>query len=272
MVDGLRTYVVTGAASGIGAAVTRVLESRGHRVLGIDLAGADIDADLGSVEGRSGLADTIRANGVQAIDAIIAVAGVSAVSSLTVRVNYFGAKATVEMLRPLLRPSSPRAVVVALFSTLQEVDDDLVAALEAEDEGRACEIADSLVDAGRGHLIYASTKRAIAEWIRRASIEPEWAGAGIPLNAVGPGVVVTPMTAGYLSTDDGRAAMLRGVPMPLSGPARPESVAYLLAWLTSEENTHVTGQAIFIDGGADTTVRGPKVFDGARPIEWGLPR
>ena len=45
-------YVITGAASGIGAATAARLRGSGHDVIGVDLAGAEIDADL-STSGRS---------------------------------------------------------------------------------------------------------------------------------------------------------------------------------------------------------------------------
>ena len=49
----MRRYVVTGTASGLGAALRRRLEKDGGRVIGIDLEGADIVADLGEPEGRA---------------------------------------------------------------------------------------------------------------------------------------------------------------------------------------------------------------------------
>jgi NAD(P)-dependent dehydrogenase (short-subunit alcohol dehydrogenase family) len=259
-----RTYVVTGAASGIGLATKEVLEQRGDRVIGVDLAGSDIDADLSTAQGRAALPGLIRQAAGDHVDGVLAVAGVSAVSSLAVRVNFFGARETLELLRPQLAASdAPRAAVVASFATLHENDLELVAALRAGDEERASEIADRLAASGAGHLIYPSTKRAIAEWMREAAISPEWAGAGIPLNGVAPGVIVTPMTAPYLATEEGRASLLAGVPIRLHGPAEPVDVARLLAWLTGEENTHITGQLVFIDGGAEAVVRGPEVFGGA---------
>ncbi|MEX2970355.1 hypothetical protein [Streptomyces sp. C184] len=50
------------------------------------------------------------------------------------------------------------------------------------------------------------------------------------------------------------------VPMPVHGHARPEPIAPLLAWLTSPENTHVTDQVVFVDGGADAVPRGADVW------------
>jgi NAD(P)-dependent dehydrogenase (short-subunit alcohol dehydrogenase family) len=113
---------------------------------------------------------------------------------------------------------------------------------------------------GRGYQLYGSSKLALARWVRRTSVTPGWAGEGIPLNAVAPGVVLTPMTAGLLSTEAGRAMADRAVPMPLNGHAPPEAIAHALVWLTAPENTHVTGQVIFADGGADATLRGEDSF------------
>jgi NAD(P)-dependent dehydrogenase (short-subunit alcohol dehydrogenase family) len=256
-----RRYVVTGAASGIGLATKILLESQGHKVAGVDLRGSDIDADLSTETGRYVLAPAVRAMLGSSIDGVIAVAGVAAPTSLTVRVNYFGAVASLEQLRPLLiRSAKPRAVVVASFSALQENDAELVALLHNNDEQGAIQRANDMAISGHGDLIYASTKRAIAEWTRATSITAEWAGAGIPLNAVGPGVILTPMTEELLQTREGREGLMAAVPMPLSGPAAPSVIAGALAWLTSAGNSHITGQVVVVDGGADVAIRGPRVF------------
>lgn len=46
------------------------------------------------------------------------------------------------------------------------------------------------------------------------------------------------------------------VPMPLNGFMGPQVPARLLAWLVSEENTHLCGQVIFVDGGSGAVIRG----------------
>lgn len=68
-------------------------------------------------------------------------------------------------------------------------------------------------------------------------------------------MVDTPMTANLIATAQQRAEILTLVPMPLNGIFEPRSVAYLLAWLSSEENAHLCGQVVFIDGGSDVSIR-----------------
>ena len=68
------------------------------------------------------------------------------------------------------------------------------------------------------------------------------------------------MVAEMISTEAGRENLAKAVPMPLHGYLEPESVAELLIWLTSEVNSHTTGQTIYIDGGADATLRGDEIW------------
>lgn len=89
---------------------------------------------------------------------------------------------------------------------------------------------------------------------------PEWAGAGVSLNAAAPGIIATPMTAGLIATAEGRRALLEAVPMPLNGIAEPLVVARALAWLGGEENTHLCGQIVYVDGGSDAVLRGDSVW------------
>ncbi|WP_062521420.1 SDR family oxidoreductase [Demequina silvatica] len=257
-----RTYVVTGAASGIGESTAGLLRSRGHTVIGVDLHDADVTADLTTVDGRAGLADAVAAMAPDGIDAVLAIAGLAHPIPATVAVNYFGMVATLENLRPsLLQSPAPRAAGVASMASLMPFDQDLVDAMVAGDEPRALARAATLAeDPQLGQLIYSSTKVAFARWIRRHAPTREWAGASIPLNAVAPGVILTPMVAPILETEEGREQIRQGVPMPLNGFAEPIVVAHLLTWLTSEENTHLCGQVVFVDGGSDAVIRGDSVW------------
>jgi NAD(P)-dependent dehydrogenase (short-subunit alcohol dehydrogenase family) len=255
-----RTYLVTGSASGIGKATAAKLREDGHRVIGVDLRDAEIEADLTTAEGREKLVSEARRLSDGVLDGVLAVAGLVVPAPVTVAVNHFGAVATLEGLRPLLAASSaPRAAVVASLAALEEVDQELLARIESGDEADALAYAESLgatANATGSSVLYTTSKLSIARWVRRTAPTAEWATAGIALNAVAPGVILTPMTAAALETEEGRAALDAGAPAPYGGPAAdPRAVANLLAWLTSEENLYVTGQLIFIDGGAESIRR-----------------
>lgn len=251
-----RTYVVTGAASGIGRATCELLERRGNRVVDVDLRDASVVADLGTPEGRAGLVDAVvRATG-GTIDAVVANAGTNAGPELCVRVNYFGAVATLAGLRPLLAGSAaPRAVATASSSVVNGADAALVEACLAGDEAAALGRAPAA-----GLMSYPSSKRALARWVRRQAPTALWAGAGIALNAVAPGIVESPMSAPLMADEQMKALAEAAVPMPYGGHARPEHIAEVIAFLSSADTARLTGQVVFVDGGADATLRGDDIW------------
>ena len=249
-----RTYVVTGSASGIGAATATMLRLRGAEVIGCDLEDADIEADLSAPEGRRALIDQVVERGP--IDAVLAVAGGGKTGLL--ETNYFGAVATLEGLRPLLAQSaSPRAVVVSSTSSLAPADERVVQACLDGDEAAALAYVAADPSLGGATGAYGIAKRALNRWVRRVAPTPEWAGTGIALNAVAPGVVDTPAAAWILASEDTRTAVESAAPQPFGGfPGRPEWVGELICWLAGADNRFVTGQVIFADGGAETALIG----------------
>lgn len=250
-----RIHVITGAASGIGAATRALLEADGDRVIGVDLRNSDVSADLSTPEGRRSMVEDVRKLSNGRIDSIVACAGLGTESELTVRVNYFGAVETLRGLRPLLAGSaSPRAVAISSVTVAYPADDDLLAALHDGDESKAVELAakDIANDGGR---VYSTTKLALAQWVRAHALDEEWVGEGIPLNAVAPGTTLTPLNDTFLETEEKAAQLLREFPAPLNGFAEPSVIAHLIRFLASAENTHITGQIVFIDGGNELAVR-----------------
>lgn len=271
-----RTCVVTGAASGIGAATARHFTQRGWRVIRCDLRDADVIADLATAEGRKALVEGVTRVSGGRIDAIVANAG-GGPPETSLSLNFFGAAATLEGLRPLLANSpAPRAVAVSSIAALGPALPGVVDACLEMDEPAAIEAAWKAIDAGpaQGRAnplpdsvqtpldLYATAKRALQLWCRKAAVGPNWAGAGIPLNVVALGVFDTPAAAALLSNADSRAAVGRMAPLRGAYPGRPEEAAAALAWCVGVENSQMTGQILFVDAGAECLLRQGDSRDG----------
>ncbi len=248
-----KTIVITGAASGIGAATAKRLKAAGHRVIGVDLRGSDIDADLGTAEGRTAMIEAVEALAPDGIDGVLAGAGISKgdMPRETIAINHFGAVATLEGLRPLLAKSKePRAVAICSTAAMLPSDAEVIDLCLAGDEaGAVAAIAE------RPQTSYATSKTALSRWVRRTAISAEWGGAGILLNGIGPGVVTTPMTAPLFDQPEMVELIAQSNPIAVEGYAGPEEIAELIDFLLNMENHYLVGQIIFIDGGSDAILR-----------------
>ncbi len=255
-----RRIAVTGSASGIGRALAQQLTDAGDTVIGVDRAGAEVCADLGTPTGREEAVAAVLEKSGGVLDGLVLCAGINNPSPGLLSVNFFGVTALAEGLRGALAAApAPRAAVVGSISGTQPVDAEVVAACLAGDETAALARAEVVMGEGPQKL-YPSSKSALAQWLRRVCVTPEWAGAGIPLNAVAPGVVRTPMTEPLFADERMKAVMDQAVPMPLNGYAGPEAIAAALGWLISAANTHMTGQVLYVDGGAEVSLRGPSAY------------
>ncbi|CAM2810625.1 SDR family oxidoreductase [Skermania piniformis] len=255
----MATYLVTGAGSGIGAATVARLTRSGADVLGVDLTGADITADLSTPEGRAGAVAAASAAAGGRLAGVVCCAGVgplatTASGSAMVSVNYFGTVDLLTGLRPALAAGDHAAAVVVSSSsttTQPAIPADVVAACLAGDEPAAVRCG-----AAAGPVAsYPATKLALAHWVRRSAGTPEWIGAGIRLNAVAPGMIDTPMTNGP-DLDPELARALDFYPVPLGRRGQPDEIASVIEFLLGPGAALLCGSVIFADGGTDAHLRG----------------
>ncbi|MFO0689068.1 MAG: SDR family oxidoreductase [Myxococcota bacterium] len=266
----MRTIVVTGSASGIGAATRARLVGQGDRVIGVDVRDADVQADLSTGSGRRDALARVERLCDGRLDGIVTCAGLMGLPSRPGRVlaelNYYGTIGFLEAARPwLARGTQPAAVAISSNSTTATpgLPVELTRLLLDGDPAEAIAYADKVgaPDA------YPATKLAVAHWVRRNATKPEWAGAGITLNAVAPGKTETAMLA------EGRAdakygPLIDAFPIPVGRSARPEEIASLIGFLLSPEARFVCGSVYFIDGGTDAQLRAndfPAPFPAPRP-------
>jgi NAD(P)-dependent dehydrogenase (short-subunit alcohol dehydrogenase family) len=236
-----RTALVTGGTRGIGLAISRALRRSGAKVIAITRSEEQIavfqkefaddplaSAELADVRDRRSL-ESLR-DKLSELDILIPNAGVNTrVKALELAdeplhemldTNLYGVFITCQVFGPLLfaRPGG-RVVITSSISAIHGM------------ELRAA---------------YAATKAGLSGLVRALAIE--WGPLGVNVNAVGPGIIETPLTKAYMDQHPDRVeATIANTPLRRLG--QPEDVADVVHFLVSDASRFITGQTVFVDGG-----------------------
>ena len=232
-----RKALVTGAASGIGAATVRRLLADGAAVLACDISSDGLE---GTINHTANLADP------QAI-AMLAAAAESQLGGLDILVNNAGV-CPVGTLEDLTDDQWQFGLDVNLLAPAR-LAKACLAMLRASKAGRVINTGSILSrygDAGLG--AYAASKHAILGFTR--SLAMELGPYGVTVNCVQPGCIITGMTRGMLENE--AAAEYYRDKSALKRLGQPEDIADVIAFLACDDARFITGQGIIADGGVMT--------------------
>jgi 3-oxoacyl-[acyl-carrier protein] reductase len=231
---GGRVALVTGGASGIGAATVEQLQGGGARVAVLDLAPDGLDGDVLAIQGDVSRSDDVDAAVSQAeaelggLDVLVCSAGVGGDSLNTVDVSdnewrrvfaincdgtFFCNRAA---LRVMIRRGYGRIVNVAS-----------IAGKEGNPQAGA----------------YSASKAAVIGMTK--SFGKDVAGTGVLVNCIAPAVIETPILSQL--TDEHIGYMVERIPLKRVG--QPDEVARLIAYLASEDLSFATGACFDVSGG-----------------------
>lgn len=272
------TYAVTGSASGMGAQAAVRLREAGHTVIGVDVkpgpGDLDVVADLSTAGGRQNAAAAVLAACDGVLDGAVLAAGLGPVpgrEALLAQVNYFGVTELLTALRPALaRAERAKVVVIGSNSstTTPAVPRRAIRAFLAGDAEKAVR-AVRLFGKNGAPMIYAASKIAVSRWVRRHAVTADWAGAGIRLNVLAPGAIMTPLLAEQLGNPKD-AKRINAFPVPVGGFGDAGQLADWMVFMLSDSADFLCGSVVFVDGGSDAYFR-PDAWPAAVPLR-GVPR
>ncbi|WP_423200651.1 SDR family oxidoreductase (plasmid) [Cupriavidus sp. H19C3] len=229
-----KTFLITGASKGIGRALSHRLAAAGHMVIGIarhadaEFPGMLVPIDLTDSAATEQALTRLKAQ--HQIDGVVNNVGFIELAPL----GSIDLDAMDAMFRANLRPAVQ--LVQSLLPGMRE-----------RRWGRIVNLSSLVVLGVANRSVYAAAKSAMISFTRTWALE--LATTGITVNAVAPGPVETEMFRA--NTPQGSEAEKRFLSMvPMGRLGKPDELAASIEFLLSEPASFITGQTLFVDGGA----------------------
>ncbi|TMC35082.1 MAG: glucose 1-dehydrogenase [Chloroflexi bacterium] len=238
--------IVTGGTSGIGEATVRLFVSEGARVVIVARRsgpGEKLVADIGPERSEFLAGDvTSEATASKAVDLAERWGGVD------ILVN----NAAMDWTSPVVETSASdmRRVLETNFIGAFLMQREAATRMLGRHRGSIINVTSRNASVGVATMgAYAAAKGALLALTRVAAIE--WAGEGVRVNAVAPGLTHTPLVQSWISEQEDPAGfekeMASSIPQGRMG--EPADVAGAILFLASDESAHITGASLAVDGG-----------------------
>lgn len=240
-----RVALVSGAGSGIGAAITRALAAKGAKVVATDINLEAAQAIVDEITASGGTASAFQANSALPEDNEAAVKfAATTYGGLNYAVNNAGIAGPPARVGETDVEAWKRVVDINLNGVFYGMRYQIPEMLKNPKESAIVNMASIHGEvAAPGNSAYTATKHAVVGLTKNAGVE--YGPEGLRINAVGPAYIDTPLLAGL--DEDTRKALIAKHPVGRLGEA-PE-VANIVLFLLSDEASFVTGSYHLVDGG-----------------------
>lgn len=242
-----KVALVTGAASGIGRATALAFARAGARVVVADVEEVGGRETVGLVDAAGGDAVFVRADVAREDEvAALVASAVAHFGRLDYAHNNAGIEGEIGRVADCTRDEWDRVLAVNLTGVWLCLKYEILQMLR---QGGGAIVNTSSTAGLRGSPAgpaYVASKHGVVGLTRKAA--RDYATDGIRVNAVCPGVVLTPLLERVFADRPDMEATWRGV-HPIGRFGTPEEIAAAVVWLCSEAAGFVTGHAMVIDGG-----------------------
>lgn len=248
-----KIVVVTGAASGMGAATAAKLAEAGASIIGGDIAvikGEGVDGRKLDLTDRQSIDSFVGGIEAESVDAIFHCAGLpqTFAADKVITVNFVGARHFLQGMLPKMAEGSAIVTVASLVigwpqhvaNLLPVINTDSfeagVAWAEANGDG-------SDVAAVQGDS-YMFSKEALTCWC--TMMAPRWIQRGVRLNVLGPGPTATPMMGEF---EKAVGEQMAALPQPIGRQSTAEEQANLMLMINHPAASFLVGATVYADGG-----------------------
>ncbi len=241
-----RTALVTGAASGIGAATARRLAAEGARVALADLDEAGAREVAGEVDGLVVPMDVTDAASVRTGVR----SAVEGVGELDVLVNNAGGGRGAPAFFVHTDEEEWDHLLSLNLRSVLAVTHAVLPAMQERKRGAIVNVASEAGRAGsQANVIYSAAKAGVIGFTK--AIAREGAHYGVRCNAVAPGPIETPLLDSLVEASDLGARLRQGMidATVLGRPGDPDEVAAAIAFLACDDASFITGETIGVSGG-----------------------